>query len=408
MAEIANDLTKKDLDELLKPTLDAEGTKLKDFSVRYLTKPGDNYGSTMLAVDVNLTPGPRTLPLVAKMLPKSAALQEEFQVEKSVRKEIDMYLLVRPALERIQKEYNVPGDKYLDVLPLCYGARISSKGDSGPVDATSVILQENLKAKGFETGDRLTGLNLEHCKLVVDKLARFHATTVSIKLKKPEEFKKTVLRAATDLIMTEDELNGVKPLENIPEYETMNERINTAILKSWELFAKINSEPPREPFATIAHLDLWTNNIMFQYESSSSKVSPKTLRFIDFQITQYDSPVRDLLFFLYTSAHLDVLSEHYDYLTRLYYDSFVDSLRMLDCETSPFSFDEFLKEIEYASSVEFVHIAFMLPFITISSEDAINTADMTHEDIKSPPKYGESYIPRARKFIQDFASRNWI
>ncbi|KAJ8874414.1 hypothetical protein PR048_025263 [Dryococelus australis] len=407
MTEIANDLTKKDLEELLKSTLDADGTKVKDFSVRYLTKPGDNYGSTMLAVDVNLTPGPRTLPLVAKMLPKSAALQEIFQVEKTVRKEIDMYLLVRPAFERIQKEYDVPEDKYLDVLPVCYGARISSEGDSGPVDKTSVILQENLKAQGFECGDRFVGLNLAHCKLVVDKLARFHATAVAMKIKKPEEFKKTVLRAATHLNLEVDEFVSWKSLENISEYEELKERINNAIQKGVEHYNS-SSGLPREPFSTIAHLDLWTNNIMFQYESDSSKDNPKDLRFIDFQVTEYDSPARDLLFFIYSSAQLEVLSEHYDYLVRLYHDNFVDCLKILHCDTTPFSFEEFLKEMEYASVVEFVHITFMLRPISLASEDAINTADMTHKDFKKRPKFGKTYIPRTRKFILDFVSRKWI
>ncbi|KAJ8874411.1 hypothetical protein PR048_025260 [Dryococelus australis] len=406
MAEIANDLTKKDLEELLKSTLDADGTKVKDYSISYLTKPGDNYGSTMLAVDVNLTPGPRTLSLVAKMLPKSKALQEVFQVEKSVRKEIDMYQLVGPAFERIQKEYNVPEDKYLDFLPVLCGARISSKGDSGPVDETSVILQENLKDKGFETGDRFVGLNLAHCKLVVDKLARFHATAVAIKIKKPEEFKKTVLHAATSLDSSPIDSNMVKPLEDIPEYETLKERINTALQKGSDLLA--NPRKPREPFVTITHLDLWTNNIMFQYDPGSPKDIPKSLKIVDFQITEYDSPARDLLFFLYSSAQLEVLSEHYDYLVRFYYENFVDCLKILRCDTTPFTFDNFLKEVECASAVEFFHIAFMIPPITLDTKDAINTADLTHDDFKKPPKVGKTCLQRIRKFILDFASRNWI
>ncbi|KAJ8874413.1 hypothetical protein PR048_025262 [Dryococelus australis] len=393
MAEIPNNLTKKNLEELLKSTLDAEGNNIEDFSVRYLTKPGDNYGSTMLAVDVTLTPDSRTLPLVAKMPHK---------------KEIDVYLLVRPAFERIQKENDVPEDKYLDVLPMCYGTRISSEGDSGPVDETSVILQENLKTQGFECGDRFIGLNLAHCRLVVDKLARFHATAVAMKIKNPEEFKKTVFRAANPVVFDDLDIISVKPLENIPEYEATKERIDVAMLKSWKLYIA-SPKPPKEPFATITHLDLWTNNIMFQYGSSSCKNNPKSLRFVDFQGTRYDSPARDLLFFLYSSAELQVLSEQYDDLVRLYHDSFVDCLRILKCDTSPFSFAEFMKEIERSASLEIMHLAFMLPlYLSLAREDAIGTADITHEHFKNPPKFGKTYLARARKFMLDFACRNWI
>ncbi|XP_063231836.1 uncharacterized protein LOC134536152 isoform X1 [Bacillus rossius redtenbacheri] len=406
MAAKSSALTKEDLKGLMKPTLDAERAQIEDISIRYLTKPGDNYGSLMLAVDVRLAPGPRTLPIVAKMLPKSAALQDYFQCESTVRKEIYLYTRVRPAYEQIQRENNVPEDKFIDVFPVCYGARISSKGDSGPVDETSVILQENLRTQGFECGDRTIGLNLAHCKLVVDKLARFHATAVAMKIKKPELFKETVIPASLPLTWNDTDLHRTQPLINIPEYETMKERIEAAVKKSCALFG--TPETPREPFATITHLDLWTNNIMFQYEPRSSKDHPTSLKFVDFQITGYGSPARDLLFFLYSSAQLQVLSEHYDYLVRLYYDNFVDCLKVLGCDTSPFSFENFMKEMKYASAIEFYHIAFMLPPISLAPEDAVSIADMTQDDFSRLASFGKSYIDRARKFVLDFSSRNWI
>ncbi|KAJ8874418.1 hypothetical protein PR048_025267 [Dryococelus australis] len=329
MAEGSINLTKQDLEELLGPVLAKECRTLEDISVRYLTKPGENYGSTMLAVDVNHTPGPRTLPLVAKMLPKSLALRKICQCEVTARKEIYFYLLVRPAYERIQKENDVPEEKFLDVFPVCYGAWISSRGDAAPVDETSVILLENLKVQGFECGDRFIGLNLPHCELVVEKLARFHATAVAMKIKKPEEFKEIVVR--TSVIVAEEDSgpNFTKPLENVPEYDAMKERIYTALIKSKLHFTSLSPGPSREPFATLTHLDLWTNNIMFRYGSEPCKENPVSLKLIDFQMTRYDSPARDLLVFLYTSAHLEVLSQHYDRLVRFYYDNFVDCLRIL-------------------------------------------------------------------------------
>ncbi|KAJ8874415.1 hypothetical protein PR048_025264 [Dryococelus australis] len=170
-------LSKEDLEELLRPILNAKGTKVEDVSVQFLTKPGDNYGSTMLAVDVNLTPGPRTLPQVAKMLPESSSMQQ-FQFGMSVRKEIDMCKLAGPAFESIQKEKNVPEDKYFRSCRRYLG---HSAGE--------------LEDPRIEIGDRFIGLNLAHCKFVVDKMVRFHATAITLKIKKPEEFRETVLRA---------------------------------------------------------------------------------------------------------------------------------------------------------------------------------------------------------------------
>ncbi|KAJ8872604.1 hypothetical protein PR048_026210 [Dryococelus australis] len=407
MSAKSSELTKEDLQELLRPKLKAEGAEVEDISIRRLTKPGDNYGSTMLAVDVNLRPGPRTLHLVAKMIPKSSMLKEFFHCNVTVKKETYMYLLVCPEYERIQKENNVPDDKFLGVFPECYGARISSKGDSEIVDDGAVILQGNLKVQGYECGDRIIGLDLPHCELVVDKLARFHATGVAMKIKKPDKFKEIVLKSATPVAVGPG-LTFVNALEAIPEYATMKERITTALVKSKEVFDSSNPKPPREPFATLTHLDLWVNNIMFQYESGSSKENPKKLKLVDFQLIRYDSPAKDLLFFLYSSAKLEVLSEHYDYLVRLYYDSFLDCLRILGCDTKPFIFEDFLDEMENASVSEFWHIAFMVVGISVPSEESHSTDDITHGDFQQVLKVGKTFYSRASKFVLDFASRNWI
>ncbi|XP_063238613.1 uncharacterized protein LOC134540080 isoform X3 [Bacillus rossius redtenbacheri] len=401
-------LTKQQLQELLAPALDKEGSRVEDVAVRYLTKPGDNYGSTMLSVDVTLAPGPRTLHLVAKMLPKSAVMKEWFKCEVTVRKEMDLYLLVSPVFERIQRECHVPKDKFLDVFPVCYAARTSSKGASAPVDETSIIVQENLKVQGFECGDRLTGLDLAHCELVVDRLARFHATAVAIKIKRPEEFKETVLRAATPVAIGPPDMDAMKPLQTLPEYESMKSRIDTAVSKGVKMYNQTNSKQLREPFATITHLDLWTNNIMFRYEPGSSREKPTSLKLVDFQVTGYDSPARDLLFFLYSSAKLEVLSGQYDHLVKLYHASFVDCLQILGCDSTPFSFEAFLKELEASASMVLWQVVFMLIPITTAPEDAVSTDSMSLDDMKSAHKVSPVFTSRARKIISDFASRNWI
>ncbi|KAJ8872593.1 hypothetical protein PR048_026199 [Dryococelus australis] len=408
MAVDTNPLNKNILEDLLRPKLDADSIQIESIAVRRLTKQGDNYGSTMLAVDVSLKSGTRTLHLVAKMLPKSIILQEFFQCSVTVRKEIDLYLFVRPEYERIQKENNLPDDKYLDVFPLCYGARASWKGDSAPVDEGAVILLENLKEQGYICADRFSGLDLTHCELVVDKLARFHATAIAIKIKKPEEFKATILKATNFVAVCLPYDIVLKRLEEIHEYQTMKEKINTALMKGREVFKNNYLRSPREPFATFTHLDLWTNNIMFQYEPDSTKRIPKNVKFVDFQLTGYDSPARDLLFFLYTSANMEVLSGHYEYLVRFYYDRFLDCLKILDCDTTPFAFDEFLKELEYSSIVEFWHLAIMIKVVTRSEEEAFSTDNMTYEDLRIKCNYPRAYTRRFGKLALDFASRNWI
>ncbi|KAJ8867324.1 hypothetical protein PR048_031125 [Dryococelus australis] len=75
---------------------------------------------------------------------------------------------------------------------MCYGARTTRGGGiDQPVDLSSSILLENLKVSGYRLADRLVGLDLRY---VATRLARFHATVVVIKLKKPDVFKETVMK----------------------------------------------------------------------------------------------------------------------------------------------------------------------------------------------------------------------
>lgn len=64
----------KNLNELIEPNLD--GAKLIEYTSKYLTKPGDNYGSTILSVSAIVqkdSEEPTTLELVAKLPPSSPA-----------------------------------------------------------------------------------------------------------------------------------------------------------------------------------------------------------------------------------------------------------------------------------------------------------------------------------------------
>ena len=162
------------------------------------------YGSTILSAELILKQGFRnyTLPLVVKLVPPSEYLCEVFDIEITFNKEVNAYKLVSPEYKQLQKEKKVHSDNFLDIFPKFYGARTNRQGKSNEkADNTAVLLLENLKLSGFHTGDRIQGLNFKHVELVISQLAHFHATSMAIKILKPQVFKETILKACESFIL---------------------------------------------------------------------------------------------------------------------------------------------------------------------------------------------------------------
>nr|CAD7258078.1 unnamed protein product [Timema shepardi] len=408
-------LTKSDLEELLRPKF-GESITVDDFSTTFLTEPGDNYGSTMLAVEVILGPNKEKLPLVAKLLPPNEMSRQLFQCHITVRKEIDIYTLVSPEFSRIQRENGVPLDKVLDVFPECYGARATRELDIGqPADEGSAILLENLKISGYENGDRIIGLDLKHSELVMKKLARFHATAIAIKIKKPQVFKQTVLKTCKYVKGTigslekEQEFYGgmLKVLKAFPVFNKHINKISAAIEE--DIADRFNDSipQPREPFASIVHNDFWTNNMMFQYKSKDHK-NPIGFKIVDYQVTFYGSPLFDLIFFLFTSTKLGIVSEHFERLVKLYYDSLVDCLSLLDCDIRPFSFEKFQEELEdIAPQLLTKNLMMLLPITMDKTKDMKNESSPKVGDLDFS-SYSEEYIKKSSQVVTEYVKRGWL
>jgi thiamine kinase-like enzyme len=62
-------------------------------------------------------------------------------------------------------------------------------------------------------------------------------------------------------------------------------------------------------FNVLTHSDLWVNNILFRYSEI-----PEDLRFVDFQLLYFSSPVIDLQYFFSTSLCEEVREYHLDRL----------------------------------------------------------------------------------------------
>lgn len=408
------DLTKDDLEVLLRQQLELD-MKLVSYRVQGLTQPGDNYSSTMLLVDVTLqhyAEAPHNFSLVAKLFPPTKFLCEVINIDVTFRKEVNAYTLVFPEFYRLQTEKEIPENEILDVSPKLYGARINRLGDRNEkADGSAVLLLENLKICGYRTGDRRNGLNLKHMQLGVSKLARFHALSVALKILKPHVFKETVLRACeTYHIASQTDETGlptwvattIRFVKAIPECEPYLQKIKNALVQ----FVS-STVPPKEPFAAFIHNDFWANNILFQYEKETTD-TPTGIKFVDFQLTQFSSPAKDLIFFIYSSAKLDVIDNHYDDLVQLYHFEFTNCLKRLDCNTDPFTLEKLQEEISVFGSSEFAHLLHMYKFICADQKQLPELSNDRIEELLDINTGGDIYRDKVIYLVEDFLRKGWL
>ncbi|KAJ9592870.1 hypothetical protein L9F63_015448 [Diploptera punctata] len=419
------ELKKEDLEKLLSQELHSD-IKVEKFSFTPLTKPGDNYGSTILAVEVfyytHENSHLQKLPIVAKLVPESPFLRKVFNIEITFNKEVRAYTLVAPEFHKLQKEKGIPENEMLDVFPKYYGSRSNKQDDiNKEADDSAVLLMENLKSSGYEIGDRRKGFNLEHMELVLSKLAQFHALGVALKLLKPQVFKDNILKTCENFEIgtpDDDEANDkfinatINHIKHIPEVIPYLDTIEKVVHAGTQMRKERRQYPIREPFSTIVHNDFWVNNMMFKYDIASSntvekKSCPTGIKFVDFQVTVHASPIKDLIFLLFSSSELGLLQEHYDRLIQHYHKEFTGLLTKLDCGTEMFSYEYFIEELNVCAPQEFFHILFMLNPISADPLDIEETSSM-NQDSMLKNRGDKNYEKKVKYLVKKFASQGWL
>lgn len=161
----------------------------------------------------------------------------------------------------------------------------------------------------------------------------------------------------------------------------------------------------REPFATLSHKDMWVNNFMVKLEDGNVVKN----KFIDFQDFSYESPVRDLLFFLFTGVQIDVLKENVDYFLKFYHEHFVKSLEDLRCPTKEFSYEKYMDEIEHFGIFEIFHILFLFIIVELGKNDGWSkNADGSPSFSFSKDNVSIDIKERIWWSVQEFEKRKWL
>lgn len=198
----------------------------------------------------------------------------------------------------------------------------------------NLLIFEDLSLKRFKMHNVFELQNIDHCLLGLTALARFHSETIIYE----EHHKISGYRIGDDFhdILTSGIYNcdemiriAVKVGLRIAEesenfgrktihFENVSKKWNTKYKQGMEM-TKI-SKTERN---VINHLDLWNNNLMFQYDDSEK---PKRCIFVDFQVCKLSHPGADIMSYLYLNTSKQLRTQHMNHMLKHYYEELKNQL----------------------------------------------------------------------------------
>jgi len=399
----------KNLETLLAQTYGSD-FQIYDLEWKPLTDPGENFGSLILAININAEQNnkERTLHLVVKLPPRSEYLLEMFDSTVTFKKELEFYSIIAPEFLKLQNENGIPQEDLSIIMPNFLGGRLGLKNPQC-FDNQAAIVLENLKYLDYTTKDRIIGLDRIHMYFAIGHLAKLHAMMIALKLQKPEFFKKDVLpliqytmtKSTKDCVVT-----MIKKAQGdykcIKEAEPFLDKIEKTIE-----YGLHNVVVPQEPWTTYVHNDFWVNNMLFKYDKSGK---PINMKIVDFQLSIYEYGVNDLIFFLISSSRKDVLDNHLDDMIDLYYDSFIQCLKSLNVDTDAFPKSQFLEQVKQCAPTKFNQCIMMIQVIQAArgTVSEINETTAKNDNIFTGNINDDNYKQKMLHTLSTFERKGWL
>lgn len=272
------------------------------------------------------------------------------------------------------------------------------------------IVMEDLKAQGFKMAERTSGLDMNHCLLVMRQLGGYHAVSVVLQEKEPEH-----VRYFHDSLYDKNALGNIEQffknnIQNLanevgkwPEYK---ERFYDKLLKladnAYTQF--IGSLKRKEDeFNVLCHGDLWFNNMMFRYSEETDEV--KDIRFVDFQLGYWTSPAIDLQYFLYTSTSQDLLEKH-EVLVAEYYKYLSETLSVLGHRGLQPPLDQIKQQLQRRGMYTVIVCCVILPVFLVDRDKVPNLTKVVNEE--DSLQLSERYKTVMKKLLPIFEEKGWL
>ena len=347
-----------------------------DFNVKPPVAKGDNYASKIVRVSFTFqSPNFKkatSRSVLLKTLPDGEFMQAFINEMNLFERENEVFLKIMPEMKKLYREET--GENF----------SLSAKGVFSSIEKTVIL--EDLSPGGFQMANRSTGLDFAHTSLALTNLGKFHAVSYALNRKLNGHLE---IECTENVFNenTKEKMNGFysKALKDIAEiikdypeskkYSSTLLEISEGIGNKIIELAKLN----KDDFACLIHGDFWVNNMLFKY---SEKNELEDMRFVDFQLTRWNNPAFDLLYFLFSSIQDEVRVKRTDDLLKIYYNSLRRNLNRMHCEDVKYSFENLMADFKKIGVFGVVIASTLMPIIKVDKENVPDFKDVTEEDLK--------------------------
>ncbi|CAH0550374.1 unnamed protein product [Brassicogethes aeneus] len=281
----------------------AEENGLKNWEIKVKNDSGkcEGFASVIVPVDL-ICDNEAVLELIVKIAP-GEELRKTIPFEKVFEREVFVYKHVLPAFRQLEVNNRVVGDKTFTNYAKCYKTSLENLEE--------VLIIENLSSE-YKLWKKNVPLDDNHIKLVLQNYAKLHALSFVLKNENPALFD-TFKSNSEDVYMDIIKKCGTAGIiRNLISRVLKSESVRKD-LKTFEKLTKFQSEvidvmsdliniQASGDYGVVGHGDNWTNNMLFKYENSNGLNELQDVKFIDWQLSRFGSPVLDLSYFLCTSS----------------------------------------------------------------------------------------------------------
>lgn len=144
---------------------------------------------------------------------------------------------------------------------------------------------------------------------------------------------------------------------------------------------------------------------MYRYSNSGKILG---MKMVDFQLTAQDYGMKDLIFFLVSSAKKEIIDNNINDLITLYYESFVETLRLLKVDTSAWPREEFDRLLAECAPLKFPQCIMMIQVIKAEKGTALDVNSIKNEDDFLKMGKGKLYDDKLQHVLETFVKNNWL